>query len=144
MLHFKIAVVSCFTVLGLVACGTDTNNSGVALKDSSGTDSSIASTDYSLTNTPPATVETPEAPAPKQKPPAPKPVVKKKPPAPAPEPEPDCHSSYEGACLKPDASDYDCKGGSGNGPYYVQGPIKVVGPDEYDLDSDNDGIGCES
>lgn len=54
-----------------------------------------------------------------------------------------CHPSYEGACLRPDASDYDCAGGSGNGPYYVDGPIYVVGWDEYDLDRDNDGLGCE-
>jgi hypothetical protein len=40
--------------------------------------------------------------------------------------------------------DYDCAGGSGNGPNYVSGPISVVGPDEFDLDRDNDGIGCES
>ncbi|MBF6184039.1 MULTISPECIES: hypothetical protein [Nocardia] len=34
-------------------------------------------------------------------------------------------------------------GGSGNGPAYT-GRVRVVGPDEYDLDRDNDGIGCES
>jgi hypothetical protein len=37
----------------------------------------------------------------------------------------------------------DCLGGSGNGPEYVAGPITVVGPDEYGLDADGDGIGCE-
>jgi len=40
--------------------------------------------------------------------------------------------------------DVDCAGGSGNGPYYVEGPVEVVGPDEYGLDADHDGIGCES
>jgi micrococcal nuclease len=55
----------------------------------------------------------------------------------------DCHPSYGGACLKQDAGDYDCAGGSGNGPNYVEGPIDVVGPDEFRLDGDNDGIGCE-
>jgi len=54
-----------------------------------------------------------------------------------------CHSSYKGACLKPSASDYDCAGGSGNGPYYVRGPIRVVGPDVFRLDADGDGIACE-
>lgn len=39
--------------------------------------------------------------------------------------------------------DYDCAGGSGNGPNYVQGPVVVVGYDEFGLDRDNDGIGCE-
>jgi hypothetical protein len=39
--------------------------------------------------------------------------------------------------------DYDCLGGPGDGPYYVQGPIAVGWNDEYDLDRDGDGIGCE-
>lgn len=52
-----------------------------------------------------------------------------------------CTPGYK-PCLKP-ASDYDCAGGSGDGPKYVQGPIKVTGSDPYGLDSDNDGIGCE-
>jgi len=54
-----------------------------------------------------------------------------------------CHPSYEGACLDPSASDYDCEGGSGDGPSYT-GPVTVVGPDEYGLDSDGDGSACES
>ena len=45
-------------------------------------------------------------------------------------------------CLKP-AVDYDCAGGSGDGPRYAEGPIKVTGPDPYDLDSDGDGVACE-
>jgi hypothetical protein len=53
-----------------------------------------------------------------------------------------CHKSYRGRCLKPNASDYDCIGGSGNGPYYT-GLVRVVGPDVYRLDADRDGIGCE-
>lgn len=53
-----------------------------------------------------------------------------------------CHPSYEGACLDPNASDYDCAGGSGNGPLYT-GKVKVVGPDVFRLDSDGDGYGCE-
>ena len=43
----------------------------------------------------------------------------------------------------PIASDVDCAGGSGNGPAYVSGPVTVIGSDIYDLDADNDGIGCE-
>ena len=54
-----------------------------------------------------------------------------------------CHPSYEGECLDPAVSDYDCAGGSGNGPGYVQGTVRVVGPDVYRLDSDGDGFGCE-
>jgi beta-lactam-binding protein with PASTA domain len=57
----------------------------------------------------------------------------------------DCHPSYPDVCLRPDASDYDCEGGSGNGPYYVSGPLRVLPPDPFDLDgNDNDGWGCES
>ena len=54
-----------------------------------------------------------------------------------------CHPSYAGACLDPAASDYDCAGGSGNGPKYT-GPVRVVGPDVFRLDADGDGYGCES
>jgi hypothetical protein len=54
-----------------------------------------------------------------------------------------CHPSYEGACVPVGVSDVDCAGGSGDGPYYVRGPIHVVGPDEYGLDRDGDGIACE-
>lgn len=52
-----------------------------------------------------------------------------------------CHPSYSG-CV-PIASDVDCAGGDGDGPAYVQGPIRVVGPDVYDLDRDGDGIACD-
>ena len=55
---------------------------------------------------------------------------------------PQCDPNYTGACV-PIASDVDCAGGSGNGPAYVQGPVRVVGTDIYDLDRDGDGIGCE-
>jgi pyruvate/2-oxoglutarate dehydrogenase complex dihydrolipoamide acyltransferase (E2) component len=65
------------------------------------------------------------------------------PPPPPTTPSRSCHPSYEGACLDPTASDYDCAGGSGNGPRYVQGPVKVRPPDPFDLDADNDGLGCE-
>jgi hypothetical protein len=44
-------------------------------------------------------------------------------------------------CLPP-ASDYDCEGGSGDGPAYT-GTVEVIGTDIYGLDSDSDGIGCE-
>jgi beta-lactam-binding protein with PASTA domain len=54
-----------------------------------------------------------------------------------------CHPSYEGECLKVGIGDYDCAGGSGNGPNYVEGTVRVVGPDEFDLDRDGDGLGCE-
>ena len=56
----------------------------------------------------------------------------------------DCHPSYVGACLREGIGDYDCKGGTGNGPNYIEGPIQVVGYDEFDLDRDGDGWGCDN
>ncbi|MPZ27889.1 MAG: hypothetical protein GEV12_16130 [Micromonosporaceae bacterium] len=58
------------------------------------------------------------------------------------EAESDCHPGYTGACV-PFASDVDCAGGSGDGPAYVRGPVRIVGDDEYDLDRDGDGVACE-
>jgi len=52
-----------------------------------------------------------------------------------------CDPNYT-PCV-PIASDVDCAGGSGNGPAYVQGPVRVIGTDIYGLDRDGDGIGCE-
>ena len=54
-----------------------------------------------------------------------------------------CHGSYQGECLTPGIGDYDCASGSGNGPNYVYGTVQVVGYDEFDLDGDGDGLGCE-
>lgn len=53
-----------------------------------------------------------------------------------------CDSNYSGGCV-PVASDVDCGGGSGNGPEYVYGVVRVVGSDVYDLDRDGDGYGCD-
>jgi hypothetical protein len=39
--------------------------------------------------------------------------------------------------------DYDCEGGTGDGPAYVRGPVDVRYGDPYRLDADGDGIGCE-
>jgi hypothetical protein len=51
-----------------------------------------------------------------------------------------CTSGYS-PCLPP-AYDYDCRGGSGDGPKYT-GPVRVTGSDPYDLDRDGDGKACE-
>lgn len=56
---------------------------------------------------------------------------------PGPEPEPVCHPSYV-PCL-PVVDDLDC-------PDVVDlgaAPVSVIGPDDYGLDSDHDGVGCE-
>ncbi len=52
----------------------------------------------------------------------------------------DCTPGYSPCILR--GSDVDCAGGSGNGPRYV-GRVTVNGSDPYDLDRDNDGVGCE-
>jgi PASTA domain len=80
-------------------------------------------------------------------------VVAKTPPAPPPPstapPPPtttpaQCDPSYPDVCLDPAVEDYDCAGGSGNGPTYVEGPIRVRPPDPFDLDREGDGWGCET
>ena len=53
-----------------------------------------------------------------------------------------CDPSYVGECLDPNSLDYDCAGGSGDGPDYT-GFVEVVGDDPYDLDRDGDGFACE-
>jgi hypothetical protein len=52
-----------------------------------------------------------------------------------------CDPNYSD-CV-PVASDVDCAGKGGNGPAYVQGPIRVIGKDIYGLDRDGNGIACE-
>jgi len=74
------------------------------------------------------------------------PVVRTTPPRPVPPPTAapsNCDPSYPDVCLKTGIGDYDCAGGSGNGPNYVRGPIRVLPPDPFDLDHDGNGIGCE-
>lgn len=64
-------------------------------------------------------------------------------PGPAIEPsDPSCDPNYDGDCLDPNAFDYDCAGGTGNGSEYA-GPVEVVGDDPYGLDADGDGFACE-
>ena len=89
--------------------------------------------------TAPAATSPPATSAPRTAPPA-----TRAPTTDPPSPRGNCHPSYVGACV-PVASDVDCGDGSGNGPAYVyEKNFRVVGPDEYGLDADNDGIGCES
>ena len=51
-----------------------------------------------------------------------------------------CLPNYD-PCVQP-AIDVDCVGG-GDGPAFVQGPVRVLSVDVYRLDTDHDGIGCE-
>lgn len=52
-----------------------------------------------------------------------------------------CTPGYD-PCIAP-GPDVDCAGGRGNGPRYIEGPVRVWGDDPYDLDRDGDGVGCE-
>ena len=91
----------------------------------------------STTTTAPPTTTT-AAPTTTMAPPPPPPPTTQAPVVTA--PASNCHPSYD-PCV-PYASDVDCAGGSGNGPAYT-GPVRVIGPDVYDLDRDGDGFGCE-
>src|SRR6266536_1860347 len=64
----------------------------------------------------PATTHPPTTAAPATRPPATKP------------PASNCDPAYPDACLHDGIGDYDCAGGSGNGPNYVAGPIRVLAP----------------
>lgn len=113
--------------------GTSTLTYKVTYTDGKQTKKELVS---KLTTTPPitqvTTIGTYVAPAP-----VPAPV-----PAPTPVASSSCDPNYSGACV-PIASDVDCAGGSGNGPAYVAGPVRVIGSDIYGLDRDHNGIGCE-
>ena len=77
-------------------------------------------------------------------PPAPEPTEPPSPAAPEPaEPQVQCDPSYPDVCIPVGAADYDCAGGSGNGPNYIAGPIRVLPPDPHGLDRDGNGWGCE-
>jgi hypothetical protein len=64
----------------------------------------------------------------------PPPASAPEPPSPPSPPAPNCDPSYPDVCLDPAVEDYDCAGGTGNGPEYVEGPIRVRPPDPFDLD----------
>lgn len=57
--------------------------------------------------------------------------------------DPSCDPNYTGCVPNVYPADVDCAGGSGNGPYYAQGPVQVIGTDRYGLDRDGDGTACE-
>ncbi|SRR6266540_1058475 len=55
---------------------------------------------------------------------------------------PRCDPDYTGACLDPNAFDYDCLGGTGDGPKWT-GVVRIVGFDRFRLDGDGNGYGCD-
>lgn len=72
-------------------------------------------------------------------------LVISKGPKPQPSPQPNCTSGYSPCLVYHGGADYDCYGGSGDGPYYTEPGVvyTVSGSDPYGLDADNDGSGCE-
>jgi micrococcal nuclease len=87
----------------------------------------------------PAAAATPNPTAPPTPKPTPKPTPR---PTPKPTPKPtkkpsSCHPSYT-PCL-PIVADLDCPDVRAMG----KAPVEVIGPDDYRLDRDHDGLGCE-
>ncbi len=120
---------------------TTTTTTSTTAPTSTTTSATTSTTTTTTTTT--TTVVPPSVPQPKPQPqPKPSPQPQPQPqPQPVPAPKPACDSNYSG-CV-PIASDVDCAGGSGNGPAYVAGPIRVIGNDVYGLDNDKDGVACE-
>ena len=165
--HVVVGVV--VAVLGICGLGgIGAALSGGGDQDTASVETPIASsvsTSPSPSPTPSPTTEAPTvpptvppaaptlAPAPTTAAPAPPPPTRRapqvapttrRPAAPAPAPAPACNPAYPDECLRDGIGDYDCEGGSGNGPNYVSGPIRVLPPDPFDLDRDSDGLGCVS
>src|SRR3989344_4855863 len=112
--------------------------------------SQVAGESISQEVSPTPTIEPSSTPEPTQTPPPKPPPTPVKNPSPTPAIQSSqsttnsgCDPSYPDVCIPPGAADYDCAGGSGNGPNYINGPIRVLPPDPHDLDRDGDGIGCE-
>jgi hypothetical protein len=61
-------------------------------------------------------------------------------PAPVQAESPGCHPNYR-PCVPNDPVDVDCNDGTGDGPSFVEGPVQVIGVDEYGLDANEDGVG---
>jgi hypothetical protein len=55
-------------------------------------------------------------------------LAKAPPPPPATTAPRNCDPAYPDVCLHDGIGDYDCAGGTGNGPNYVHGPIRVLSP----------------
>jgi outer membrane biosynthesis protein TonB len=132
------ALLTLFVITGIFGDDTDlTTNATAASTSEPSEPEPVATPTETTTTTAPSPSPTTPPPPPPPPPPEPEP-----PPPPEPEPEPAdvCHPSYD-PCV-PIVSDVDCAGGGGNGPVYT-GRVRVIGPDEYDLDRDGDGVGCE-
>jgi hypothetical protein len=58
-----------------------------------------------------------------------------------------CTPGYSPCLIYHGGADYDCSGGTGNGPFKTEPGVtyRVTGSDPYDLDGDSppNGFGCE-
>jgi hypothetical protein len=127
-------------LLALTACAKAAESA--ALSNPSPSSPSMAPSpapSYSVSLPPSATSKPLPKPT-KAKPTTPKPA----PPTTTKPPASNCDPSYPDVCLHDGIGDYDCAGGTGNGPNYVTGPVRVVGSDPFGLDGNNDGWGCTS
>jgi hypothetical protein len=138
------AVVGVLVVIGALVGEESPSSTTAAARSNSST--AVPATTVSTTTVPTTTVPTTTVPTTTvptttvfttTDAPAPAPPVVAQP-----APQSPCDPNYTG-CV-PVASDVDCEGGSGNGPAYVAGPIRVIGSDVYDLDRDGNGVACES
>ncbi|WP_198940676.1 hypothetical protein [Micromonospora sp. CB01531] len=136
---------------GLAAIGSSGDDKPAA-KESAAAARALAEPAVSQPESPMPSIESPNvAPTTSRPSPAPKPTRNSPKPAPKrttsaprttkPATTRKCDPNYSG-CV-PIASDVDCAGGSGNGPAYVQGPVRVIATDIYRLDADGDGIACD-
>jgi micrococcal nuclease len=101
------------------------------LYDAAQIDAEVAA--FGLYGATPAAVAPAATPKPTAKP-TPKPTAK---PTAKPKPASKCHPSYD-TCL-PIVGDLNCPDVREMG----KAPVDVIGPDDYGLDRDNDGLGCE-
>jgi hypothetical protein len=115
------------TVVALVLLGVGVTGFWLARSDVS--DASVPAALVSAVDEAPPTTAGPPAPA----------VTTTVPPGTA------CHPSYQGTCIPPAVRDADCFGLGQDGPWYVRDEnVRVVGPDVFGLDTDFDGVACES
>jgi hypothetical protein len=136
--------VGALVVLFLLLLGVASLASPTTAKKTMPTDA-VAAAPTSTTALPTTTAEPTTAPAATAAPATPPPTTR--PPTTRPRatrPPANCDPAYPDNCLHDGIGDYDCAGGSGKGPNYVDGPIRVLSPDPFGLDSDHDGVGCES
>ncbi|MGW5055207.1 hypothetical protein [Actinokineospora sp. NPDC004072] len=138
----KVPLAFAGTVTAMVAV--------IATLATTGDDTPTADTGTTITTTalpspttrPTSTRPTPVRPT-TTRPPTTTPLAPEPTEAPPPQtPDQDCNPNYT-PCVPNDPVDVDCANGNGNGPSYVEGPVRVIGTDVYDLDRDKNGIGCQ-